>query len=83
MADERPTPKQMPLWALVALVVLFWVAGVTFGLEVGRDMAVSRPEAAAGIDRYTKPVMGGTLLAAFGLCIWLSKPGDGTPSGAK
>lgn len=75
MMHEPAKPRQMPLWGLVVVALLFCVAAFSFGVEVGRDMAVARPEQAAGIDRYTRPGLIGSLVGAVGLCIWVSSRG--------
>lgn len=70
MADESPARKRMPLWSLCGIVLLFALAGFGLGVEVGRDVAIARPEFAAGLSRYTQPLILGCLAGVVALCVW-------------
>ena len=71
MSGDQDKAKQIPLWGLVVLTILFCVAGFPFGVELGRDIAVSQPEIAASVDQDTRLPIYGSLAFIAGLFIWL------------
>lgn len=75
MADDQPGRRELPWWAVGGVAALLWLSGVGYGLQVGRDAAVARPESAAEVDRYAQPLLFGGPVAAAGLCVlcvWLA-----------